>query len=270
MQDEANDETDIEIEPSEVTEILSSCRDKMNQNELIKLIYRAGPRRSLSYSSPLTEIRTPMKNTVLHIAAWYGNDKIVSLVIEHAPKLFFEFNENNESALHIAARGGHINIVDMLLEAYTNIQRYVIKRAWLEYNQNIDDSEDYDEESNMEDLLEFVKIKNVEGNTMFHEAMLCRDIKGGDMIFKVCEVYKTEDFSGNSLSNCGYEYALDIVNNENKTILYLAVENGHKDAVKIIMENCPKNDAKPKGLSPVVAAILKRNRGEFSITLKFC
>ena len=110
----------------------------------------------------------------------------------------------------------------------------------------------------MADMLKFVKEENDQGNTM-----LCRDMKriGGDMIFKVCEVYKTEGVSGNSLSNCGYEYALDIVNKENKTILYLAVENGHKDAVNVIMENFPNNVAKPKGLSPVVAAIMRQNQG---------
>ena len=88
-------------------------------------------------------------------------------------------------------------------------------------------------------MLKFVKEENDQGNTM-----LCRDMKriGGDMIFKVF---------GNLLGNC-YEYGLDIVNKEKKTVLYLAVENGHKDAVKIILENCPNNVAKPKGLSPVV------------------
>ena len=110
MQDEASDESDIEIEPSEVTEILSSCRDNENQNELLNLIYRAGSRRSLPYPYPLTEIRT-------HIAAWYGNEEIVKLVLECAPKLLFEFNESRESALHIAARGGHIYIIEMIFEA---------------------------------------------------------------------------------------------------------------------------------------------------------
>jgi len=218
-----------------VTENFQGPSENENQNDLFNQVYKAGSRGSLSYSSPLTEIRTPMDNTVLHIAAWYGNVKIVSLVIEHAPKLLFKFNKNNDSALHIAARGGHIDIVQILLVAYTNIQRYVIKRAWLEYSKNINYPEDYDEESNMWDLLNFVKKENAQGNTMLHEAMLCRNIKmiGGDKIFKVCELYKIQGFPGNSLSNCCYEYALDIVNKEKKTVLYLAVENGDKDAVKL-------------------------------------
>jgi len=117
--------------------------------------------------------------------------------------------------------------------------------------------------SQMEDLLKFVKMENVQGNTMLHEAMLCnkRNISG-DNIFEVCELYKTEDCFGNSLANCCYEYALEIVNHAKKSVLYLAVENGDKDVVQLILKNCPNNNvAKPKGLSHVVAAILKRNQG---------
>ncbi|MCI26734.1 ankyrin repeat protein, partial [Trifolium medium] len=57
----------------------------------------------------------------------------------------------------------------------------------------------------------------------------------------------------------------DIVNHAKKSVLYIAVENGDKDAVKLILEKSPKNDAipkndaKPEGLSPVVAAIMNLN-----------
>ncbi|MCI37442.1 ankyrin repeat protein, partial [Trifolium medium] len=52
-----------------------------------------------------------------------------------------------------------------------------------------------------------------------------------------------------------------IVNHAKKSVLYIAVENGYKDVVKLILENSPKNDAKPEGLSPLVAAIMKHNQG---------
>jgi len=212
-----------------------------------------------------------MKNTVLHIAARYGKDDIVNLVIERATKLLFKFNKNNDSVLHVAARGGHISTVEKLLASYANIERDDIEAAWLEYIDNLEDSEDYDEVTNMEDLLHFVNMKNSQGNTMLHEAMLCREIKriGGDKFFKVFEFYKTVDRFRNSLSKCCYEYALDIVHNAKKSVLYLAVENGDKNAVKLILENCAKNDAKPEGLSPVVTAIMKHNHGTLIIILLF-
>jgi len=271
LQDEVvlpSEETDIEIELSEVTEILPSSSYNENQNELLHQVYRAGSRRSLSYSSILTEIKTPTKNTMLHIAARYGNDKIVSLVVEHAPTLLFEFNENKESALHIAARSGHISIVEMLLAAYANFDRQDIKTAWLEYTKRL---ENYVEKSNGENLLKFVALENVEGNTMFHEAMLCRDKKriGGDKIFKVYEreFDRTKGRFGESLSMFCYEIALVIVNHAKQSVLYLAIDSKDKEAVKLIMENCPNYVTMPQGLSPVVAAVMKHNQGNICIPI---
>jgi ankyrin repeat protein len=138
-----------------------------------------------------------MKNTMLHIAALHGNDDIVSIVTEHYPKLLFTFNNNNDSVLHVAARGGHISTVKSLLATYANFERHDIKMAWLEYTENLDYLEDYDGMSNM---LEFLKKKNAQGNTMLHEAMLCGEKSiGRDMIFNVCELYKTKNM-------CCYEY----------------------------------------------------------------
>ncbi|RHN73010.1 putative ankyrin repeat-containing domain, protein accelerated cell death 6 [Medicago truncatula] len=220
----------------------------------------------------MNEIETPMENTVLHIAAWYGNNEIVNLVIERVPKLLFKFNKNNDSAFHVAANGGHISTVEKLLANYVNIERHDIKMAWLEYTKkNKDDQEDYDEKSNMEDLLNFVKEKNVRGNTMLHEAMLSdKSNMSRGMIFKVCELYKTEDLSGYSLANSCYEFALDIINHAKESVLFLAVVKGDKDAVELILKNCPQN-VKPEGLSPVGAAILmqKHNNGTLIIILLF-
>ncbi|AES99856.2 putative ankyrin repeat-containing domain, PGG domain, protein accelerated cell death 6 [Medicago truncatula] len=262
-------ELKLDIEPSEVTEIIPWEVD--NQVNLLSEAYHLvyGGSTNLLGSSNLLEIETPTKNTVLHIAASYGNNDIVNLVIEHSPKLLFTFNKNNDSPLHVAARGGHISTVKTLLASYTNIERRDIKMAWLEYSTNSrNDLEDYDEVLNMEDLLCFVNKENAQGNTMLHEAMLRGKSNGGHEIFNVCELYKTEDWLKNSLASCCYEFALEMVNYAKKSVLYLAVENGDEDAVKLILENCPKNDAKPKGLSPIVAAIMKQNQEILSIILE--
>jgi len=76
---------------------------------------------------------------VLHIAAMCGKDDIVNLLIERAPELLFKFNKKNDSALHVAARGGHISTVKTLLAGYTNTERYAIKKAWLEYTNSRND-----------------------------------------------------------------------------------------------------------------------------------
>ncbi|CAL5190288.1 unnamed protein product [Lathyrus oleraceus] len=104
---------------------------------------------------------------------------------------------------------------------------------------------------------------------MFHEAMLChkRNIDG-DTIFKVCEQYEIEDSYEMSLSNNCYNFAVDICNNEKKTVLYLAVENGNKDAVNVIFDKSRKNDDMPLGLSPLIAAIIMHNQEMLRIIIQ--
>jgi ankyrin repeat protein len=193
-----NNKPKLEIEPSVVTNIILKCCEFDNQIGLIGDAYHlayGGPKNLLNAYPDLTKFRTPMKNTVLHIAAMHGNDEIVTLIVEHAPKLLFKFNENNDSVLHVAARGGHISTVKKLLASYANFKRHDIATAWLEYTGNeVDKLEEYDDMSNMEDILYFVKKENTQGNTMLHEAMICGDKKNIDEnnnIFKICEVYNT-------------------------------------------------------------------------------
>ncbi|CAK8538475.1 unnamed protein product [Lathyrus sativus] len=268
-------EPELETEPSEVTDVIKTCCEFHDQINLISEAYHlvyGGPKNLLNESSNLIEIETPMKNSVMHIAAWNGNDDIVALLIERAPKLLFNLNENKDSVLHVAARNGRISTIEKLLDGYINFQRHEIKRAWFEYHKWDGDSEDYKDygaKSNMKDLLNFVKLENDQGNTMFHEAMLChkRNIVG-DTIFKVCEKYKIEDLSVKSLSNSCYDYAINIVNHEKKTVLFLAVENGNKDVVEAILQKCQKNDDRPKGLSPLIAAIMMHNQEMLRIIIK--
>ncbi|CAI8586535.1 unnamed protein product [Vicia faba] len=257
-------EPEFEAEPSELIGAVEKCCKFDNQINLISEAYHlvyGGPMNLLDESSNLTEIETPMGNSVLHIAAWNGNNDIVALLIERAPKLLFKFNRNNDSVLHVAARNGRFSTIKKLLEGYTNFEQHDIKIEWFRYNGKNNLEHEYDDKWNMEDLLKFVKLENVQGNTMFHEAMLCdkRNI-GGDMIFKVCEQYKTEDWSDKSLSDSCYEFATDIINHEKKTVLYLAVENGNKEAVEVILEKCITNDNLPVGLSPFIAAIMMHNQ----------
>ncbi|CAK8538473.1 unnamed protein product [Lathyrus sativus] len=240
-------ESEVETEDYEVIDVIEKCCEFDNQINLISEAYHlacGGPMNLLDEFSNLIEIETPMKNSVLHIAAWNGNDDIVSLLIERAPKLLFKFNKNRDSVLHVAARNGHISTIKKLLKAYGD-------------------------KSNTKDLLNFVKLENDQGNTMFHEAMLCHKRNIDRItIFNVCEQYKTEDLSEKSLSNTCYDYAVDIVNHEKKTVLYLAVENGNKDEVHVILENCRKTHDMPVGLSPLIAALLMHNQEMLRIIIR--
>ncbi|CAL5190280.1 unnamed protein product [Lathyrus oleraceus] len=255
-----NSEKDPELEtkPSEVDRIIAKCCKFDNQINLISEAYHliyGGSKNLLDESFNLTEIETPMKNSVLHIAAWNGNDEIVTLLIERAPKLLYILNKNNDSVLHVAARAGNTSIVQKLLNGHISLIK-----------PKNDMEADGFEKTYMEKLLNFVQLRNNQGNTMIHEAMLCDENKiGWDMIFKVCEEYKYE-YWGRSIS-C-YDYAIFDVNLAKKTILYLAVENGNMDAVKLILEKGKTDVGYIVGFSPLVAAIIMHNQEIMRIILK--
>ncbi|KAJ1383738.1 PGG domain [Sesbania bispinosa] len=266
----ADEKSEVKIAPSEVT--LKVCGENENL-ELLREVYHlahGGPTNWLHYSSISTnlhKIKTPSGNTVLHVAAWNGNDDVVDLIAKHAPNLLFLDNLNKDTVLHVAARVGKISTVQRLLEAYANFNNPKIAEAWINYMGDDDMThKDYDASQNMKGLLEFVKRKNNQGNTMLHEAMMCSKSVGG-MIFQVLESYKARTKTGESLSEHCYIFPLDIVNNAKQSALYLAVEAGNEEAVKLILDKCPNKYLKPEGLSPLVAAIMKQDQGMLGIIL---
>ncbi|KAM3345206.1 hypothetical protein P3S68_024915 [Capsicum galapagoense] len=58
---------------------------------------------------------TPKGNTVLHVAALYGQSGFVRQVIDITPALLCCKNKKNETALHLAANKGHKDMVKVLL-----------------------------------------------------------------------------------------------------------------------------------------------------------
>ena len=193
-------------------------------------------------SSILKEFKSPMENTVLHVAALYGNDEMVDRVAQQDPDLIFSFNINHDTPLHFAARAGHISTLRKLLDAGAN--------------------------SNVTRLLNLMKEFNNQGNIMLHEAMM----SGGSMrsmIFHVLEACSTTvearlmaNTDIRSWSQFCYELALNNVNNEGQSVLYMAAEAGLMEAVNRILEKCPES-AMPKGIPPLVAAIMKRDKGNY-------
>nr|XP_029143952.1 protein ACCELERATED CELL DEATH 6-like [Arachis hypogaea] len=85
----------------------------------------------------LREFKTPTRNTVLHVAALYGNDEKAYCVARQEPDLVVFFNENQDTPLHVAARAGHFSIIKTLLDAY-----------WVNSNNNV------------AHLLQLLKMKN--------------------------------------------------------------------------------------------------------------
>ncbi|MED6219810.1 hypothetical protein PIB30_039105 [Stylosanthes scabra] len=95
----------------------------------------------------LQEFKTPMDNTVLHVASLYGNDEMVNRAAQQNPSLLSSLNKNNDTPLHVAARAGHVSTIRRLMDAC------VVSNN---------------------DLLELMRMKNNQGNIMLHEAMMSR------------------------------------------------------------------------------------------------
>ncbi|KAL1307846.1 protein ACCELERATED CELL DEATH 6 [Arachis hypogaea] len=204
--------------------------------ELLSEVYHrasGGAATQASYYSSdiLKEFKTPTKNTVLHVAAFYGNDEMADHVARQEPDLIASLNENQDTPLHVAARAGHFSIIKRLLDAYNGGEAR---------------------------LMDLMKMKNWQGNIMLHEAMMSST---GTMIFDVLE-----ESSSISFSHDCYELALDEVNGEGKSVLSLAVEARLMEAVNRILDKCPEN-ATPKGLSPLLVAISNRDRDMMSTIL---
>ncbi|KAF2320687.1 hypothetical protein GH714_030011 [Hevea brasiliensis] len=87
------------------------------------------------YAGPLDLLRTPNKNTVLHvyITAVQNETKesieFVKLVIRKCPSLLAEPNIKGETPLHIAARLGHKNIVEFLIHSIKKAQFKDLERG---------------------------------------------------------------------------------------------------------------------------------------------
>ena len=192
---------------------------------------------------------------MLHIAAKYDrNGEGVSVVAEKAPQLLIARNSNDDMALHVAARAGHVSSVKKLLAAHLR---------------NVTNHE------SLQMALNEILTKNKRGNTFIHEALLSghnevvENFLSSEKDAPLPEVYEEMVAAA----------SFKIINNQGKSILYLAIEAGCEEVVKALMSkpiasvvNYPGFDSDPDipvGKSPLLAAILKQDRGTCQMALNF-
>ncbi|MED6158841.1 hypothetical protein PIB30_036648 [Stylosanthes scabra] len=175
---------------------------------------------SHSSSNILKEFKSPMKNTVLHVTALCGNDDMAYRTVQQEPDLIFSANENKDTPA-------------CCCKSCSN--------------------------NNAAKLLDLMKMKNKQGNIMLHEAMKSGSSSDGTIIFDALEAYTVGEGSSVSLAESCYELALDVVNKEYQSVLYLAVEAGRMEDLNRILDKCPES-AMPRGISPFEVAMLKKNK----------
>ncbi|MED6219809.1 hypothetical protein PIB30_039104 [Stylosanthes scabra] len=242
-----NYDTNVEDEQGPAESVIMKHGEHESQ-ELVTKLYRLAKegaatgltQDSNSYSNMLRGFKSHgTKNTVLHIAALYGNDEMADHAVQQEPDIIFSINKNEDTPLHVAARAGHFSTIRTILGSYR------VKSN-----------------NNSAKLLELMKMENRQGNTMLHEAMKSGSSSEGTIIFDALEAFTTTGGQGASvsLSQSCYELALDVTDGGTESVLCLAVEAARIESVRRILEKCPES-AIPKGTSPLKVVMLKKNKG---------
>ncbi|KAK2975548.1 hypothetical protein RJ640_011547 [Escallonia rubra] len=169
---------------------------------------------------------TPNNNTVLHIAAIFGNIQSVNWLLANAPLLLCRVNAKGSTPLHVSAREGRCEIVQALIESARSRPRGQelgrgIGAVW-----------------------EMLRMVNGDGDTALHEAVQFRHLDVTDVL-----VREDPQFSHPP-------------NRSQETPLYLAAEKGLDDCVSRILDTCrAPSYGGPGGRTALHAAVIFDSEG---------
>ncbi|KAJ9159271.1 hypothetical protein P3X46_024787 [Hevea brasiliensis] len=130
-------------QPLPETQLASEINDQPERKDIITFMdakwYNSAAEGQINpfkhYTGPLDLLRTPNKNTVLHVYITAVQNEteesieFVRLVISKCPSLLAEPNIRGETPLHIAARFGHNNIVEFLIHSIKKAQYEDLERG---------------------------------------------------------------------------------------------------------------------------------------------
>lgn len=206
----------------------------------LNVLERVSREKNLTLASIFDQV-TPLKNTLLHVAAASGNLEIVALIVYGYPRLVTETNSNGDTALHLAAKAGDLltlSVIVQLLTSDVDSQSSASSRVLVK---EVED-----------DDLPFRK-RNKQGNTALHEAL----INGHQWV---------------ALNLFGLDpQVLFYLNREGKSPLYLAAEAGYDSCVLAMLKDqvgSENPNTRFKGKSPIHGATRERQLGVLDIMLK--
>ena len=168
--------------------------------------------------------RTPKKNTVLHVAAQFGQADCVKWILQlPSSSLLQQPNEKGDTPLHLAAREGHLTVVKNLIDA----------------------AKEGDAESGAAaDCTVMLRMINKDNDTALHEAVRNHHPEVVKLL-----IQEDPDFTYGA-------------NTEGNTPLYIAAEWGFGDLVHMILDNCssPAHDG-VNGRTALHAAVILNDEG---------
>ncbi|XP_034686720.1 ankyrin repeat-containing protein At5g02620-like [Vitis riparia] len=147
---------------------------------------------------------TPKKNTVLHVAAQFGQADCVQWILQlpSPSSLLQQPNEKGDTPLHLAAREGHLTVVKNLINAAKQLQ-------------------EGDSERGVTAICKVIlRMTNEDQDTALHEAVRYHHPEVVKLL-----IQEDPDFT----------YGANTAGN---TPLYIAAECGFGDLVQMILDNC--------------------------------
>ena len=169
--------------------------------------------------------RTPKSNTILHIAAQFGQLDCVKRILELTSfSSLLKINLKGDTPLHLAAREGHLTVVEALIQAAKPPNE-------IESGVGVDKT--------------ILRMANKEGDTALHEAVRYHHPEVVKLLIK-------EDPQ--------FTYGPNIAGG---TPIHMAVERGHVDLVQIIIENTRTSPAYSGilGRTALHAAVIRNDQG---------
>ncbi|KAF8391360.1 hypothetical protein HHK36_023664 [Tetracentron sinense] len=179
--------------------------------------------------SLLMQLSRPNRNTVLHVAANFDNRSIVELISGYCPNLIEKKNSSGDTPLHIAAKAGHLSVVECLIQW----AKYFIGSFSREAGDNGD-----------HDPYVLLRVPNKDGNTALHEAVRSRNPK----VVKLLLSADTQSMS--------------MVNKNGESPLYLAADRGLLLTVHQMLDLIRQDTSQsiyggPNGQTPMHAAVAR-------------
>ncbi|KAM7462902.1 hypothetical protein LguiA_031023 [Lonicera macranthoides] len=208
-------------------------------------------------SSPYDKLgyeRTESGYTVLHVASHFGQLEAVNHILSlNQTLLLTRSDETWESALHLAARGGHSSVLRALIDCAKELPPSEERRG----NQTI-------LKVAKEEMLRFFNDKD--HYTALHEAVRYHHVDIVKMLIKEDPDYSYDLVSSIEVDNLygplRFKMFVDLSTNCDETPLYLAARNGFYELVDVIVKNCksPAFDG-PNGKTALHGANMRARPG---------
>ncbi|KAJ6297495.1 hypothetical protein OIU78_023113 [Salix suchowensis] len=221
---------------------MDSCEEMNSSIYIDPVLYKAAVAGDIdpfkNYQTCLDRLLTPDESTILHVYLRNqggepgSSTDFVNMILERCPPLLLQANKKGETPLHLAAKYGHSNVVQVLID-----------RAKAPHA---------DPESGVTEAKMMLRMTNGEGETALHEA--ARNGRG-----RVVEILTKEDPD--------FSYSANV---HGETPLYIAASVGERPeqdkVIDEILGNCISVDyGGPNGRTALHAAITARDHGRINL-----